>query len=71
MKAIVKSIGSKYSYFDYDFKVGEEFDVSTFTEAKDIKLGRMFKICVPGIGTELFWENNCSELGGGNWELVE
>ena len=70
MKAIVKSIGSKYSYFDYAFKVGEEFDVSVCT-FQNIKLGRMFKICVPGIGTELFWENNCKELGGGNWELVE
>ena len=32
MKAIVKSIGSKHSYFDYTFKAGEEF-----TETKDIK----------------------------------
>ena len=54
MKAIVKSIGSKHSYFDYTFKVGEEFNVSTITETKDIKFGRMFKICIPGIGTELF-----------------
>jgi len=54
MKAIVKSIGSKYSYFDYTFKVSEEFNVSTITETKDIKFGRMFKICIPGIGTELF-----------------
>ena len=71
MKAIVKSIGSKHSYFDYAFKVGEEFNVSTFTETKDIKLGRMFRICVPGIGTELFWEHNCNELDGGNWKLIE
>ena len=71
MKAIVKTIGSKHIDFEYKFAVGETFDVSMFTESNDIVLGRMFKICVPGIGTELFLESICNELGGGNWELVE
>ena len=72
MKAIVKSIGSKYISFDYKFVVGETFDVSSCSSlCLDLGHSRMFKIVVPGIGTELFLESNCNELGGGNWELVE